>query len=228
GAAQADSHIQAPEGPRDVPGSGTADVPGKRSLFSRLLHSRIAWIIAAGMLIIILAALLLAEESARERDFFGNTPAPVTATTNSSTTRSEAATTDTTAVTETSATETVAVPDNTGVETTPSGGGTAAPVKIISGYVSPSTVYPRQAINLSSVVNGKALTVTISLAPQSGGSALVNDLVRQSVSGGNEVWGASGTAPAAGNYYIYVQATNADGQVDSLYAGMLVVYPTVY
>jgi len=230
GATQADSHIQAPEGPRDVPGSGTADAPGKRSLFSRLLHSRSAWIIVVGMLIIIPAALLLAEESARDLDIFGNNPAPATTTTNirTSTTRSETATTDTTAAIETSATDNVPVPDNTGVETTPSGGGTAAPVKIISGYVSPSTVYPRQAINLSSVVNGRALTVTISLAPQSGGSALVNDLVRQSVSGGNEVWGASGTAPAAGNYYIYVQATNADGQVDSLYAGMLVVYPMVY
>ncbi|MFA6001186.1 MAG: sigma-70 family RNA polymerase sigma factor [Thermoleophilia bacterium] len=226
GAAQADSGFQSSQGAHDLTTSGKADLPGGRSFFSRLLHNRIFWIIAAGTLVIVTAALLLAEESARDHDLL---PASAFTTNDTRTdTATDSTATDATNTTETSATDAVAVPDNTGVETTPSGGGTAAPVNVISGYVSPSTVYPKQPIDLSSVVSGKASTVTISLAPQSGGSALVYNLVRQSVRGGNETWGTAGSAPAAGNYYIYIQATNADGQMDSLYVGKLVVYERVY
>ncbi|MFA5801977.1 MAG: sigma-70 family RNA polymerase sigma factor [Thermoleophilia bacterium] len=227
-AGQSDSNMYPQDGTMGASGQGAAAAPGKRSLFSRMLHSRLAWIIIAGMLIFIPAGLLLAEETAGDRDLFGSNPAPVSTITNSRTTTIRSETTNADDAAAATTVETPAATDTPGVETTPSSGATSAPVKVLTGSVSPGTAYPRQPIKLASMVSGKAISVTVNLAPQSGGSASVHDLALQSESSGNEVWGATGYAPAAGNYYIYIQATNADGQVDSLYAGMLVVYQMVY
>ncbi len=117
----------------------------------------------------------------------------------------------------------------TGTQTTPRNGGRDyTPAQVKSGYASPSAVNERQTVSFVSVIKGAATSVTVELAPQSGGPNINVGLTRTSTGGGTETWSASSVAGARGIYYIYISAIDSQGQYDSLYVGNLTVNATIY
>ncbi len=135
----------------------------------------------------------------------------------------------------TSSTDTATVPagadgssNSSDAGQTQSPGGGAAPMSVRSGQASPNPVYEKNPAAYTAVISGAASTVTVDLSPRSGGADITVPLTRQSAGSGTETWAATGTAPGYGTYYIYIYATNTEGQTDSLYVGILTVNAMIY
>ncbi|MHB8923599.1 MAG: zf-HC2 domain-containing protein, partial [Thermoleophilia bacterium] len=204
---------------------------GGGSGFAHLLRRKAFWIAAVAVLLLLAMAGMLAW-GAGGGDEPGAQTVPAAG--------SETATTSTGSRTQTTVRPTPAVSDTTQqVETTPTtstttattpaaSGGTNTPARVTSGYASPDRVYEGQTVSYVSVIRGAAASVTVDLAPQTGGSSISVSLKRTSTGSGTETWIASRAAGASGTYYIYVSAIDAQGQYDSLYVGNLTVSPTIY
>ncbi len=218
---------------------------GGGSKFSRLLHGKAVWIGIAAVVLLVPAVTLLADVTGggdaeapamtadSTRATTATAPMQARTQTQARTPNEDIATTQSPDTT--SSTDTATVPagadgssNSSDAGQTQSPGGGAAPMSVRSGQASPNPVYEKNPAAYTAVISGAASTVTVDLSPRSGGADITVPLTRQSAGSGTETWAATGTAPGYGTYYIYIYATNTEGQTDSLYVGILTVNAMIY
>jgi RNA polymerase sigma-70 factor (ECF subfamily) len=202
--------------------------PTRRSLASRILHSKTTWIAGAAVCVFAVSMFLLAEEAGLD---LGNPG--ITTATNADTTANTASSTVPADVGSTATS-----PDNGNAQDhsqTGQAGGTPGPdtlsVSVLSGYVTPNPVYELQNATYVATVSGDARSVSVKLVSAGSGLTLTKvPLSMTSEGAGQQTWGATSNigSDTAGTYEIYVIAVDGQGQQDSKYVGTLVIKSTLY